>query len=202
MPSGYPSPSLNWRKIRRSPGCPSSKIEDVGHLPRRIVVVHDVAIGAERWAIGHSIAAVHRMPAKVIVDPVEGAAIAPLPIVHRARPEAALPIELAVVEAVAGTVRLGVEENLEAPCLGIDLGDAVLGPADEPAALARRERSHADRRWPFGDLPRSSSRKIFSPLMSTQYSAPSRPPRPVPRQGRHERRRRIADDSMGTHAWR
>ena len=112
-----------------------------------------------------------RCQLQVRVEAVEGARCGGLGIVHRAGPEAAAPVRLAVVEAVLRAIRLGIADRLEAAGRGIE-EDGIRRSSRRPgrpprAPRAIRQSSGVDQQT--SSPLAGSNRWISRRLMSTQY---------------------------------
>src|SRR4030095_12438832 len=123
-------------------------IENVGDLPRAVVVIHQPPIRAEGGTVRDAISFVDDLPTEIGIEPVKRACRFAFIVVHRACPEAARTVDLAVIEAVAWPVGFGVHDWLEAPIGEIDEEESFISCCDESALGARNKRTDAHRRVP------------------------------------------------------
>src|SRR5205807_681533 len=75
------------------------------------------------------------------IEAIEIAGWVALVVVHRAGPEAAERVDLAVVEAVIGQMRLGIDDRSDRAGVEIDGAKTILESADQAAALAQADRA-------------------------------------------------------------
>jgi hypothetical protein len=79
------------------------------------------------------------VPAEVGVEAIERAGRRGLGIVHGAGPEPAVPVRLAVVEAVFWSICFGIADRLEALARQVEEVEARGHRYDQAAGLAHRE---------------------------------------------------------------
>ena len=105
-------------------------------------VIHDATVGTEGGSVGRAVAAIHAMPLEIGIEPVKRAGGHVPALAHGAGPEASGGVALAVVEALSGQVRLGIDDRLDPPAVEVDEGEAAAQGGDEAAADATDRLGH------------------------------------------------------------
>ena len=112
-----------------------------------IAMIEIVATGREGRAVGHAIAIVHHRDRTIGIEAIERADILPFGHVHRAAPDAAILVRLAIVHAIAGQMRFGIMDRGDRQRVQREAGKTALETADE-AAL--RPLGHPAKRFGHG----------------------------------------------------
>ena len=106
------------------------------HALQRVGVIQHVVSGAERGPVADNVATVVFAAAARRVETIQAAGRGLLAIVHRARPDAARPIDGGVVHATVGHIVLRRADRLDAQRVEEQACEAALEARDEPRVVA------------------------------------------------------------------
>ena len=138
MPSGRPSPGANRSHSRGFESAPVSRfeVEGIDAASHRVVEVHRATVARPGRTVGDGVAHVVPHTASVGGVAIQRAGARLARIVHRAAPEAAARVALAIVEAIARRLGLGPVQVARRVACRVGIEEGVAAPQRHDQARA------------------------------------------------------------------